>query len=362
MANSPPSNGVSRFLVAEAQGPRDEQQDAGIYLSSYDRGTALLVVSDGVGGNSGGRIASQQVASTAQQFWEEQKGELLDPRKDLQTLCRVAHERINAEGAKRGISPRATIVALYLTPTNAYWIHSGDSRLYHFRAGKLVTRTKDHSILEIMVKQGLVKEEEMGTHPDQGVLIQSLGGEDYKSPSLDCVEITPEDAFVLCTDGFWERTTIEEMVRVLFGGKMQATLLLNQAVERAVKRNGPHGDNVTAAVALPAADKNQVAAVARNFSRSSPSRRGSLLFSSVFLFLAAVVLVVFFNFDWLLATGGRIFNPVKLGPSVTPDNLSTPDRGPNQAEPPAKDDKQYIELLKSIRQIPFDDGNESPGS
>jgi serine/threonine protein phosphatase PrpC len=296
MANSPPSNSVSRFLVAQAQGPRDEQQDAGIYLSSYDRGTALLVVSDGVGGNSGGRIASQQVASTAQQFWEEQEGELLDPRKDLQTLCRVAHERINAEGAKRGISPRATIVALYLTPASAYWIHSGDSRLYHFRDGKLITRTKDHSILEIMVKQGLVKEEEMGTHPDQGVLIQSRGGEDYKSPSLDCVEITPEDAFVLCTDGFWERTTIEEMVRVLFGSKMQATLLLDQAVKRAVTRNGPGGDNVTVAVALPSRERSFTVAGMTTSARHEKPIRGigrTTLFLGIALFLvAAVVLLV----------------------------------------------------------------------
>ena len=245
------NNFDSRFLAADAQGPRDEQQDAGICLSSRERGTALLVVSDGVGGSSGGRIASQQVRGAAQQIWKERRGELSDPRKDLLTLCRVAHERINAEGAKHGIAPLATIVALYLTRSCAYWIHSGDSRLYHFRAGQLISRTEDHSVLQILVKQGLVKEEEMGAHPDQGALIQSLGGEEYKPPRADAAEIGPDDAFLLCSDGFWERTQTEEMAQLLFSKKEEVPTLLDYAVQRAVKRNGPRGDNVTVIAALP---------------------------------------------------------------------------------------------------------------
>ena len=62
---------------------------------------------------------------------------------------------------------------------------------------------------------------------------------------------------------------------------MQATRLLNQAVERAVTRNGRHGDNVTAAVALPVADKNPIAAVARNATRSSPSRGAPCFFRAL---------------------------------------------------------------------------------
>ena len=93
----------------------------------------------------------------------------------------------------------------------------------------------------------------MGTHPDQGLLIQSLGGDEYKSPSTASTETTPQDAFLLCTDGFWERTKVEEMAELLFSSRGQAVTLLDQAVKRAVERNGPGGDNITAAVVLPAA-------------------------------------------------------------------------------------------------------------
>src|SRR6185312_68794 len=143
-----------RFLISSSQGPRPEQQDSGICLSNDTQGTALLVVSDGVGGRSGGRLASQKLTQLATELWEERRGELAKPAEDLAMLCQVAHEHINSEGSKLGISPRTTIVALYLTPKQAFWVHSGDSRLYHFREGKLVERTEDHSLLEIMVQRG----------------------------------------------------------------------------------------------------------------------------------------------------------------------------------------------------------------
>lgn len=242
----------SRFLMSSSQGPRPEQQDSGICLHDDAQGTALLVIGDGVGGRSGGRLASQKLTQLASELWEERKGHLDKPAEDLAMLCQVAHEHINSEGSKLGISPRTTIVALYLTPSQAFWVHSGDSRLYHFRAGELLERTEDHSLLEIMVQRGAVKEEDMGSHPDQNTLLQSLGGDEFVEPSSGSADITPNDGFLLCTDGFWERTKPEEMAALVFAEQKGAAELLAEAVERALGRNGPKGDNVTVAVALPA--------------------------------------------------------------------------------------------------------------
>ena len=259
-------NDGPRFLMTGLQGPRAEQQDSGVCLHDDARGTALLVVGDGVGGRSGGRIASQKVTELASALWQERKGVLAKPEEDLATLCQIAHEHINSEGSKLGISPRTTIVALYLNPTQAWWVHSGDSRLYHFRAGQLVERTEDHSLLEIMVQRGAVKEEDMGSHPDQHTLLQSLGGEEFMPPSSGTAQITPDDGFLLCTDGFWERTPPEEMAALVFGEREGANERLGAAVERAVERNGPKGDNVTAALAMPARVKATAAPpVRRNY-------------------------------------------------------------------------------------------------
>lgn len=241
-----------RFLSYDEKGPREEQQDSCICLSSPQHGTALVVVSDGVGGKSGGRLASQKVKEMAAALWKQRDGKFQDPQTDLAALCSVSHQQINDVGRQHDMSPRATIVALYLTPTQATWAHSGDSRLFHIRAGHIFQRTSDHSVVEMLVKQGLVKESEMGEHPDQGTLLQSLGGEDYKDPSFGQAEIAPEDGFLLCTDGFWERTTPEEMGTLVASPAAETPALLKAAVLRAIQRNGPKGDNVTAALALPA--------------------------------------------------------------------------------------------------------------
>jgi serine/threonine protein phosphatase PrpC len=282
MSLSDPQQG-NRFFLADSQGPRDEQQDAGICLQDAGQGTALLVVGDGVGGKSGGRIASQKVKAMAAQLWEERKGHLANPAEDLAEFCRLAHDGINEEGAKLGISPRTTIVALYLTASNAYWVHSGDSRLYHFRAGELVERTEDHTFLELMVQRGAVKEEDMGSHPDQNTLLQSLGGDEFITPSSGTAEIGADDAFLLCTDGFWERTKPEEMLELVFANRLQAAGLLKQAVDRAVERNGPKGDNVTVAIALPAKGKKPAGGVSQ--------RNVRLLVGAALLLLLAAVLL-----------------------------------------------------------------------
>jgi hypothetical protein len=95
----------------------------------------------------------------------------------------------------------------------------------------------------------------MGRHPDQNTLLQSLGGEEFMEPASGDAEITPDDGFLLCTDGFWERTKLEEMAGLVFADIQGAGSLLAEVVERAVVRNGPKGDNVTVAMALPSRAK-----------------------------------------------------------------------------------------------------------
>jgi serine/threonine protein phosphatase PrpC len=315
MTSSSSYTGDDRFFAAEATGPRDEQQDASIVLSDTGLGTAFLAVSDGVGGNSGGRIASQLVAKAAIQMWQDHHGELAEPLAELNRLCSRAHQLINAEGERLQLSPRATIVALYLTPHHAYWVHSGDSRLYHFRSGNLVKRTEDHSLVQVMLKQGLVKEEQMGAHPDQGLLIQALGGEQYRSPAEDSTEVGPSDAFLLCTDGFWERTEVSAMAELLFKNRSQADTKLQEAVKRAVKRNGPDGDNVTAAIALP------VSGTTRMLAPQARQSQGSKHWPTVLLIIVPV-LAVFLGLTFF-------FNNARFAGTETPQLPS-----PGAATPP----------------------------
>jgi PPM family protein phosphatase len=309
MSKSPQSK-PARFLTADAKGPRDEQQDAAICLSDPEQSRALLVVSDGVGGNIGGRLASQCVVELVRDYWNVREGIFSDPAADLAAICKMAHEKIVEEGQKRSHSPRATVVALYLTTTEAHWAHSGDSRLYHFRSGKLIERTEDHSVTQILVKQGTLEEKEMGSHPSQGILLQSLGGEEFTPPALGNSQVVQEDGFLLCTDGFWERTSPEEMAELVFCQQSEAASILERAVERAVERNGPKGDNVTVTVALPIAETSS------ELTKKGSSRRLILLVAVVLLALS--VLLIFL----LLVAWKPLERRDNSGPVFQPDGCN----------------------------------------
>ncbi|MFZ4593630.1 MAG: PP2C family protein-serine/threonine phosphatase, partial [Verrucomicrobiaceae bacterium] len=234
-------------------GGRSEQQDARHIFHNAARGTMLIVVCDGVGGSRSGGEASALVIKTADQLWTERSGVLPNPQRDLLAMSRTAHERIcelASAGEKR--APAATIVALYLTPNEAHWVHSGDSRLYRFRDGELVSRTRDHSVVQILLEQGEITEAEMGNHPDQGRLLQSLGTKDYREPTYGTAQVGPTDTFLLCTDGFWERTPLRAMVDLLTGDSRSLEARITKAIKNAVSANGQEGDNVTAAAVVPA--------------------------------------------------------------------------------------------------------------
>jgi PPM family protein phosphatase len=355
MTSSYSNRGDDRFFAAEAIGPRDEQQDASIVLSNPKLGTALLVVSDGVGGKSGGRIASQLVVKTVVQMWQDHRGELAEPLADLNRLCTLAHQQINAEGERAQLSPRATIVALYLTKQYAYWVHSGDSRLYHFRAGKLIKRTEDHSLLQVMLKQGLVKEEQMGAHPDQGLLIQALGGEQFREPAEDVIELGPADAFLLCTDGFWERTEISEMARLLFKNQDQAEAKLQEALKRAVKRNGPAGDNVTVAIALPASGSAGSVIPGPRSDRSAKSRPKILLIV-VPIIAVFLGLTFFYNHSRLPSSGTLQPSPTNPVSSVTP----TPAPNPSPSVSPTPSVSSTLSASPSLPASPRPSATANP--
>ena len=107
---------------------------------------------------------------------------------------------------------RTTLVMLISDGHVARWLHSGDSRLYRFRAGSIVDRTLDHSVPQTLVEAGRITAADIRHHPDRNRLLKSLGGAaaELGVPSPD-VDVESGDAFLLASDGFWELVTEPEM-------------------------------------------------------------------------------------------------------------------------------------------------------
>ena len=101
-------------------------------------------------------------------------------------------------------------MALHLSRGKAAWAHIGDSRLYRFSGGKLAA-TRDHSVTYRKYLGGEISCTVIYHDEDRSSLLRVLGREPC-SPETDGCETLPRDAFLLCTDGFWEFVYIEEIL------------------------------------------------------------------------------------------------------------------------------------------------------
>ncbi|MEY4754451.1 MAG: hypothetical protein RJA44_2126 [Pseudomonadota bacterium] len=191
-------------------GQRGGNEDA---LCTGQRGPiAYAVVADGAGGHQGGAIASSQVVADLRRTLEVR---FLDPRSnlspaDLDQLIRYAHQRLQARQVNASGTARmhTTVVTLWLHASRrqALWSHVGDSRLYRLRYGAIDHISRDDSVVQHMVDAGLISAEQALTHPARHQLLAALGVEDGVEPRTlqTQVDLEDGDAFLLCTDGWWE--------------------------------------------------------------------------------------------------------------------------------------------------------------
>ena len=234
-----------RFGTASDIGGRGEQQDRVEIIASPDGDSYLLVVADGMGGYQGGARAAQVVIETAGQFFAT--GNVTDPLTSLERLCAEAHQAVLAIGDQEGRLPGSTCVFLYVSKDEACWAHVGDSRLYHFRNGTLLTRTLDHSMVQLLVTRGEMAEADMATSPLQNQLYMRLGGKQPLSPELGAAEVQEGDLFLLCSDGFWESINAKEVEDL--SSKTDLAAAADRLVHLAKERGGNSGDNIVVAMA-----------------------------------------------------------------------------------------------------------------
>ena len=231
--------------VAQHQGDRKEQQDrVAILAHPRRRSVVLALVADGMGGHSGGALAAEQVVHTARNCLEHFAPSSESPLHLLEESLLEAHAMIKSSRVLNEQDPHSTAVMLLLQGGQAHWVHCGDSRLYHFRDGRLVTRSVDHSYVEHLIATGRLAPEEAARHPSRNILITSLGGKEV--PRFDfgsAGELADGDSFVLCSDGLWAYFDDAELGAIVAGytARQASQMLIDIARQRA----GGAGDNLS---------------------------------------------------------------------------------------------------------------------
>ena len=180
---------------------------------------AVFVLADGLGGHSNGEVASRLVCEhiCAKAERNDGKGFLANAIESAQKHLLEEQKKYSSDDTMK-----TTVVALYIDQGDGRcsFAHSGDSRLYVIRKNKIVSRTLDHSVPQTMALSGEIKDSEIRHHPDRGKLLKAMGNEwDEESPQYeidaDGIPLKDSDAFLLCSDGFWEWITEKEIGKIL---------------------------------------------------------------------------------------------------------------------------------------------------
>ena len=221
------------------RGGREQNEDRMGYC--YTRETGLFVLADGMGGHPEGEVAAQIALQTVSALVQRQAKPLLkDVPEFLSSALLAAHHQILRYATDKGMldSPRTTLVVAVLQGGKVTWVHCGDSRLYMVRGGELLTRTRDHTYMELRnIPPGL-------EHINRNVLFTCLG-----SPTKPIYDITGPmhleqgDRILLCSDGLWGTLSDGEIVQQL--GRLPVSQSVPELVEEALRRAGSSSDNVT---------------------------------------------------------------------------------------------------------------------
>ena len=196
------------------RGGRSENEDFCAYQKKGDYGCFL--VADGLGGHRGGALASTVTGQSILNAFNAKPGATVEY---LRVYLDQARKRLGeATGDAREImTPKTTLVVMLTDNQHAVWAHVGDSRLYKFRKKKLIYQTRDHSVSQQLANSGEIDPEDIRFHEDRNRLISVFDNsgnsriEYYTNPDM----LEKGDAFLLCSDGFWEYVLEREMEKCL---------------------------------------------------------------------------------------------------------------------------------------------------
>ena len=231
-------------------GDREDNQDR--VTVAVGQGAALMIVIDGMGGHSDGSRAADTALKSLLDSFQRTSLPMFDPLGFLHMSLSKAHDDVAKLGNGQAIDarPRATTAICLVQEGAAYWAHIGDSRVYHIREGKVVQRTRDHSHVELLLREGKITEEELPNHPMRNFVECCLGGD----PAIPEMTIGgrhllhPNDVLLLCTDGVWANLRDNDIAAFFRDDSQQLRAWLEALGRRAVQASAPFSDNSTAAV------------------------------------------------------------------------------------------------------------------
>ncbi len=237
------------YAKVSALGDREDNQDRAAIVVAED--AAIMLVFDGMGGHENGAQAAEVGLRIVQDEFMAADLPLFDPQGFLYMAMAHAHDEVVKIGADLAVDfrPRATCAVCLIQENGCWWGHIGDSRIYHMREGQLLTRSRDHSHVEVLIQEGAITEEEALDHPMRNFVECCIGG-DAPVPDMSITRkmpLEPGDVLLACTDGLWSGTSDEEMADMATNPDSKLAENLKALSVKALTTNAPYSDNTTGA-------------------------------------------------------------------------------------------------------------------
>ncbi len=231
---------------------REENEDSiGVY--EIDKGL-LIIVCDGLGGNNAGEVASRLAVETVYNHFKNSNDENYSDKikAAITEANKIIYRKALSASKLNGMS--TTIEVLFLKNNNAYLGHVGDSRIYLFSDNVLKQLTKDHSLVQKLIDEGVLSHKEAEVHPNKNIITRALGDFAPVEPDIDFIKLEAGKNFLFfaCTDG---------VNAVINNNKLQEIFLLNEIdkisekISEVVEKGGAP-DNFTFAI-IKISDKEE---------------------------------------------------------------------------------------------------------
>jgi len=235
------------YAKVSALGDRTDNQDRAAVVVADD--AALMLVFDGMGGHSDGARAAETGLKVVQDMFMETSLPIFDPQGFLYMALARAHDEVVSLGQDVAVDfrPRATCAICLVQEGGAYWAHIGDSRIYQVRNGHVLSRSRDHSHVEVLIQEGAITEEEALDHPMRNFVECCIGG-DAPVPDMSITgkqNLRSGDVLLACSDGLWSGLADEEMAQIGAVGDNNLVDNLKALSIKALNANAPYSDNTT---------------------------------------------------------------------------------------------------------------------
>lgn len=239
---------MKTFSISDIGKNREMNQDY-VYTSENAVGNLpnLFIVADGMGGHKAGEFASKFTVETIVESvrTNEQKEPVRIIEEAIQTANRELIQKARQDETMAGMG--TTVVVVTVIGAKAFVANVGDSRMYVI--GKEISQiTRDHSLVEEMVRMGELAKDAAKDHPDKNIITRAVGAAQDVDVDFFEVELYPQDYILMCSDGLTNMVEDEDIRRIV-----QSQRDVAERVEKLVETANDHGgqDNITVVVIEP---------------------------------------------------------------------------------------------------------------